>query len=292
MSLRRNTPVEEYPLAVRVSNVPVRIRGPVDILVKREDLCCDPPGPPFAKVRGLLIRLQNLKRQGLHTIGYMENSISMNGWGVAWTCAELGMQAVIYDPQYNCYSEVLDYHRKLWKELGALIRTNPGGVSKVDFAVCRDTFEKEFGPNATLLYPGLSFIETVIATAEEVERTIKRLKKRAKTVVVNVGSGIIAAGIWRGFEKHCPDVIIHGIMGHSGDLTRKMNDIEKNSGLLHQKQLRSKFVLHDPGWKYTEPSEVPSPFPCNQFYDLKAWEWLVQNFHRLDEPILFWNIGA
>jgi hypothetical protein len=33
------------------------------------------------------------------------------------------------------------------------------------------------------------------------------------------------------------------------------------------------------------------PFPCNPYYDLKAWEWLMKNKGQLEEPILFWNIG-
>ena len=83
-----------------------------DIYVKRDDLCFEYPAPPFSKCRGLLMHLAKLKKQGYKYIGYTETSISMAGWGVAWACQELGLTAIIFDPQYKDTPEVLKYHRK------------------------------------------------------------------------------------------------------------------------------------------------------------------------------------
>jgi hypothetical protein len=49
----------------------------------------------------------------------------------------------------------------------------------------------------------------------------------------------------------------------------------------------------DEGYAYkdTAPRGVVAPFPCNPWYDLKAWHWLEQNTSRLEGPILFWNVG-
>ena len=35
-----------------------------------------------------------------------------------------------------------------------------------------------------------------------------------------------------------------------------------------------------------------TPFPCNQFWDIKQWHWLENNIEQIDGDILFWNIGG
>ena len=45
-------------------------------------------------------------------------------------------------------------------------------------------------------------------------------------------------------------------------------------------------------WSYFTPVKPDAPFPIDLFYDSKAWQWLVENINKLEEPILFWNIGG
>jgi hypothetical protein len=35
-----------------------------------------------------------------------------------------------------------------------------------------------------------------------------------------------------------------------------------------------------------------TPFPCNEFWDKKAWYWLEQNIEKFEGKILFWNLGG
>ena len=35
-----------------------------------------------------------------------------------------------------------------------------------------------------------------------------------------------------------------------------------------------------------------TPFPCNEFWDKKAWYWLEQNIDKFKGEILFWNLGG
>ena len=35
-----------------------------------------------------------------------------------------------------------------------------------------------------------------------------------------------------------------------------------------------------------------TPFPCNEFWDKKAWYWLENNISKFDGKILFWNLGG
>ena len=64
--------------------------------VKREDMACLPPGPPFAKVRGLYRGLQKIKERGIDTVGYFETSISMATWGISYFCKLLEMKPIVF----------------------------------------------------------------------------------------------------------------------------------------------------------------------------------------------------
>ena len=35
-----------------------------------------------------------------------------------------------------------------------------------------------------------------------------------------------------------------------------------------------------------------TPFPCNEFWDKKAWYWLENNISKFDGKVLFWNLGG
>jgi len=35
-----------------------------------------------------------------------------------------------------------------------------------------------------------------------------------------------------------------------------------------------------------------TPFPCNEFWDKKAWYWLENNISKFKGKVLFWNIGG
>lgn len=282
--LKVNTPVEKYQVKGR------------EVFVKREDLCVPPPGPTFSKVRGLLKRLQLLKDKGYKTVGYTESSISMAGWGVAWLAPKVGLKAVIFDPQYSTKSrrlkhlDVLDFHRSKWKELGAEIIPVKAGMVKVNYYICKKILKERY-PNSIMLPLGLPFEETIDETA----RISDQYKAKFKTVVVCVGSGTITAGLLRGL---CPGSSIYGIMCRSGDPVKKRKDIIIKSGRAEGNveslvdPVPIEFECIDPGWKYTDRSKAEAPFPCHPYYDLKAWEWLVENITTLEDPILFWNIGS
>jgi hypothetical protein len=99
-------------------------------MVKREDLCAEPPAPPFSKIRGLVERIRRLKADGYETVGYTETAVSMAGWGVAWACAQFDMRAVIFDPQYKKTPELLTFHREQWAKFGATIVPIQAGMAR------------------------------------------------------------------------------------------------------------------------------------------------------------------
>lgn len=262
-----------------------------EFLVKREDLACQSPGPPFSKVRGLVEHLLKLKRSGITTVGYVETSISMAGWGVAWATKQLGMKSVIFDPQYSCdkYAGYLTHelHRLKWIEHGAEIIKIYSGMAKVNYNICKRRLREEFS-DSVMLPLGLPLEETVDQTAKQ---TIGL--PEAASLVICVGSGTIAAGVLKGLRHS--DVKVYGITcRETKDVRRKMSLIVNKAGIFQEGIFadKVKFELINPGYSYTWAVEIETPFPCNKYYDTKALAFLLEHYNRLEKPILFWNIGG
>jgi len=279
--IKINTPVESYYLEKpHLKNSSSKI-----VYVKREDLCAPKGTPPFSKTRGLYKHLLFLKSKGIIVVGYVETSISMAGWGVSWLAQELGMKAVIFNPVYKVphpdTDPVLNFHREKWKEFGAEIIGIKAGMAKVNWNICNREMRNGFVNRYSLLPLGLPLRETIDETAEEA----KRMSGKYASIVVSIGSGTICSGLVKAFE---PPVEIYGIMCRKGDLKRKRNKILSSSFSFQNCSLH----LIDLGYEYTEKAEIETPFPCNDFYDKKAWKWLTENYYRLNKPVLFWNIGS
>jgi len=287
-----NTPIERH----YIKDIPV--------YVKREDLCATNylDAPPFSKIRGLYERMSKLKKKGFNQIAYVETSISMAGWGMAWAAKKLKMKAIIFDPQYvithkrlkmEKHLEVLLQHRKQWKKLGAKIIPIKPGRAKVNYYAARKLLSNEKYRHCTTLLPlGLPLSETREATAEIAAEMSQ--KSYYSSIVINVGSGTICAGVIKGFETS--PTIIYGIMGRTGNVKNKKRTIlmaaqtyEKGKNCLFGNE---NFRLIDLKYEYTQKSNAEAPFPCHPYYDLKAWQWLEENIDNLESPILFWNIGS
>ena len=62
-----------------------------------------------------------------------------------------------------------------------------------------------------------------------------------------------------------------------------------NTKYTHQNQIeivKSEFGFDDMMEWYE------TPFPCNEFWDKKAWYWLENNISKFDGKVLFWNLGG
>ena len=283
MELLKNTPIEVHHINER------------KVYVKREDLCGVEGSPTFSKIRGIVNHLISLKEKGINIVGYTETSISMAGWGIAWACSQLNMKAVIFDPQYKETPELLQYHREQWKKFNAVVIPIPAGMAKVNYYINKNKLYQRYGKKAILLPLGLPFQETINETANQIQEVLQY--HYPDYIIVNVGSGTILSGIWKGLEnfplllKNKPTLI--GVLGRTSNLDKKRQIIAKKAEILDSGLFNSSIELKliDPGWQYTEKSEIKCPFPCHPYYDLKAWEWLVKNINKLPGEILFWNIG-
>jgi hypothetical protein len=268
------------------------------VYVKKEGLCCvgHPYAPPFSKVRGLAQRMESLVDQGFKTIGYVETSVSMAGWGVAWLARQYGLEPVIFDPQYvitperlrlEAHLRLLLKHREMWKMFDAKIVPIKAGRAKVNYYIARQHI-KEFR-KMTLLPLGLPLAETREETANIAFEESQ--KRKYGTVVVNVGSGTICAGVIKGFRESNSKVI--GVMGRTGSIGRKKVEILSSVGMFEKPKGGfvgyDRFRLVDPGYQYTQPAKGSAPFPCHPFYDLKAWRWLEENPDSFTEEEEKWQ---
>jgi len=294
-------------MAVNTPTEQINIGG-VNVWVKREDLYSipiTPPRnptplietypPPFAKPRGLIPYMKRLKENGAEVVAYMDTTISMAGWALAYYAPSLGLHPVVVYPRHkDGVRHNVAYHVDMCRALGAevLFLQSPTQMG-VNWYRARKMVTERY-PKAVLLPQGLPFRETV----QEVAREVKTVPGAAwgGTVVIAVGSGTMAAGVITGMMECGYNQDVIGILVSSKNAVRVQASIRsKVSGLLKGNWVQKFLVVMDNGWEYEEEVCTEPPFPCNPYYDRKAWHWLVNHIGNgigIAQPILFWNIGA
>lgn len=258
--LRTNTPYEDYT-------------EEFGLWVKREDKACIKPGPPFSKTRGVYAHVLSRKE---NVIGVLDTYHSQAGHAVAMACKVLGKKCVNYYPNFK--HEPGPRQPQLEAEkLGAELVPLQAGRSAILYHQAKKLTHEQGGymmPNA------LKLEESVIETAKECAGNFQ-------TVVIPASSGTIASGVVRGFGD-TPTYIIH--LGYSRSHSEVESYIKSKSGFN-----RCKLILIDEKYAYKDkarPGETP-PWPCNEYYDLKAFRWWLEVGIRSNHngPTLFWNVG-
>lgn len=250
------------------------------ILVKREDLSCPYPGPMFSKMRGVLAHIEKRKEP---VIGVLDTFHSKGGWAVAYCCKALGRECQLFYPEYVAdFGQPLRQQQQEARKHGAILTSLKAGRSAILFHQA-----KKLLPLSGYMIPnGLKLQESVDGTAEEVRSTAQM--EWVNNVVVSISSATLASGVIKGLaalRQHQPRLILHMGYSRSQDTVRRF--IEKMSGVTGYG-----YNLVDEGFAYRDKVDHPAPFPCNPYYDLKAWRWLERNRDQLKGDILFWNIGA
>jgi hypothetical protein len=268
--------------------VEIFLLGGRKILVKREDLCCPEPGPSFSKIRGVVAHIQALPPEITH-VGCLDTFHSKAGWAVSYVCAFLGKTAVDFWPVYKGDSLMPPEREQQQRALdhGAVLEPIKAGRSAILYHGAKKTMKEKY-PTGYLMPNALKLPESITENAAEVHRTELPVEGQ---LVISVSSGTIAAGVLKGFHERGLlaewDIILH--MGYSRSPDALRAYIEKKSGVT----LGNNVEIVDEGYGYKDAVKgVEVPFPCNDYYDAKAWKWLEANVQHFDDrPILFWNIG-
>lgn len=274
------------PLVVTFTPVEThRVHG-IDILVKRDDLSCPLPGPPFSKMRGVYAHLLQRPES---IIGVLDTAHSKAGWAVAYVCQALGKSTINYYPKYK--REDFGVYREpqlAAQALGASLAMLPAGRSAILYHKARKDLRQY--PNSYLMPNALKLPESVTENAAEARRTVPVLPPSG-TLVLSISSGTVAAGVIKGFVESGAhyDVILH--LGYSRSEAAVRRYVAEASGYAS-----APIQIEDEGYEYADAVDTPCPFPCNPYYDRKAWRWLTQPsvLGPLAErgPVLFWNIGS
>lgn len=265
------------------------------LLVKREDLCCPLPGPPFSKTRGVLRAMQAQVNAGQTLFGVLDTVHSQGGLAVAQAAQYLGVQCVDYYPVYKADAPgLLRPVQVKARELGAELFGLPAGRSAVLYHEAkRRTLER-----GGWMYPNaLKLDETVDETAAEVDRTFlgadDDLSEYMTRVpwIVSASSATIAAGVLKGLDYHRahPYIILH--MGYSRSEDSVKRYLAEKSQRLVTQPVHVDII--DEGYDYADearPGETP-PWACNSHYDLKAFRWWMNRGRSLYGEAVFWNIG-
>lgn len=257
-----------------------------DVIVKRDDLCCPYPGPSLSKVRGVYRYLHRIAIESEDPeniqVGVTDASHSKNGWVTAWVCKKFGMKCFNFYPDLKAYKGKPGPSQAEAQKLGAVLMPMWTFKSVVLWYKSRIYIHDKYPETGIMLPSALKLEDSVEANYQEALLTPKSLMKG--TWVFSVGSGTIASGVIRALNDNI-DIICH--MGY----TRPVGSIKKY--ILEYAEADRDITFVDEGLKYN--SSVDNswiPFPCNEYYDAKAFTWLCQNIKTLKQPIIFWNVGS
>lgn len=262
------TPTERYTVLGRT------------VWVKREDLCAPPGAPHLAKMRGCVHRLKMAADVGFREVGCLDTRISVSAWATAYMAQQFGLHVVAFYPKCKDDPDEVPWRQARAAELGAEPYALPGGRNGVVYGRAKAIMRERGG---YMMPMGLVLSESADAAMRQT-RTIPP-EARGGDVVLSVGSGVMLAGVSAGLA-----VDSHAIYGVSCGMAnaRQRSRAER----VIKAPLAKNVHLLQSGYGYYDEAVARAPFPCNRFYDLKAWEWLVRNLDSLRDPILFWNIGS
>jgi hypothetical protein len=244
------------------------------------------PGPNNAKMRGIEAKISQLHERGIKSVASQDTRISRIGWGISWVAKKYDMKHYNFYPATGAHG--LPFYQKMSTFHGGEVIPIHGTFASGFRALCERHLKKhELNP---YFFPiGASLDETLI----EISNLVPQLPSDVfeGTVVVNVSSGTICAGLSYGCLKNGFKPKIIGVQG-SAFKNRKEKIFKKIQSVYGKKIEYQNLELKDPGYQYRESEPYTPPFPCDLYLDRKAWKWLVDNINILPEPISFWNIGG
>ena len=275
--LQHNTPVEDY-------------RAQYGLLVKREDLSCPPPGPPFSKTRGVYAHVASRPEK---VIGVLDTFHSQAGHAVAQACALLGKRCINFYPVRKADQfKALQPQQLAARDLGAALVWMEAGRSAILYHRAKKLLAED--ADSYMMPNALKLPEMISETAREVQYTLASQDiPRTLPVLIAISSGTIAAGVIKGFQQlgREPKFILH--QGYDRPQGATLAYMEKMGGINLSPGSDLDVELVNEGYSYGDVAkvgEVP-PWPCNRFYDLKAFRWWLREGRARFGEALLWNIG-
>jgi len=263
------TPIEKYEVLGRT------------VHVKREDLSCNKPAPPLAKLRGVYIVINRMKKEGAKKIGVFDTRVSKSGWGCAAIANELGgIEITNFYPQLIGYKNKTPDIQKEVVKLGHKIMPMKGGRTAVLYSQAKNYMKTN---NIIPMPLGLTVPESVEQTKIQALSIPEELL--GGDLVLSIGSGMITSGVVRALKRKQNKIYAISAGMNIKKQRKRMSSVGAFN-LGNVKLLPAR--LND----YYTPETTEAPFPSSPYYDLKAWRFLLDNINELKDPILFYNIGV
>jgi len=269
LAINEQTPISKY------------IINNNEIFVKREDLFSTYPAPSLAKLRGIIKYVEKLEREGVKLLGILDTRISKSGWGLAYLCNQKNIEVICFYPKLKAEKE-LPKIQQMEKQLGAEVYPLQAGRISILYSQAKKIMIEKGGH---MMPMGLVLEET----KNEVSKLINKEEyEKFKSIVVSLGTGTICAEIIDGVEKNLDTKPkIYGV-----SCGMNISKIKKRITSLLQYKLPENVSLITSNYDYYDEENIHTEFPSSIYYDKKALKWLDDNYNKLEQPVLFWNIGV
>jgi hypothetical protein len=197
----------------------------------------------------------------------------------------LNKKCIDYYPAFKVPRGTQPQQHAAWNS-GAELVALPAGRSAILYHRARKLLSEH--ENSYMMPNALKLTESVAETAAEAKRT--PLTSEIKTIIIPSSSATIAAGVIAGYGNRF-NYVIH--LGYSRSADQVWNYIIKMaSPFLPVGQFIHMDII-DEGYSYADKAK-PGPvtdWPCNTYYDLKAFRWWKAGGCEGRGVGLLWNIG-
>jgi hypothetical protein len=236
--------------------------------------------------------MRTLKEErGPIPVGILDTIHSKAGWGTAYIGNILGMEIYDFFPVYKADigSGVVNHQQRMAATLGAILVPLKATAGYILEPAAKQLLEQFTGGEGYMLPVGLKLPETVEGTADEILNHTPDELLFDGSWIISSSSGTIAAGVWLALQEAESDVTLYCHSGYERQRKHVVSYIYSMTDYV----VDGRFKFIDEAYQYKDKVDHPCPFPCNPYYDLKAWKWLnEQDMRQFKEPVVFWNIGA
>ena len=275
MDLKLKGLTEETPLEL------YHIKGR-EVWVKRDDLMGDGMVlPPWGKLAALFELVKKYIDKSKPLV-HLSVDGSWTAWALSAICEELGIEFYAAHPDSKKISqEYLSMIKEMYP------KTNLYPIRPNMMQIMYNSLKKDAREKGWQMLPYAfdhDFYKDYLADRIQPYSHFDNL-------VVSSGSGVTLSGLAKGYyreelKEFFPQVK-KKIWTTCVSSVSSINKTLKKSGIPIPLNIRKSEYLFE-----NRLDGYETPFPCNQFWDIKQWKWLEENIDQMEGTILFWNIGG
>lgn len=251
--------------------------GKIVIDVSRDDMQGDnkklPPWGKLLYLRNLVAQLDKSKPLiALNVYG------SWSGWALSAFCKEQGLKFRMVHPNTKLITE--EYLEKVTSNGAELHPLRPNMMAVLGAQM------RNYGNENGYQYLPYAFDHAFYLNAC-ISRMSDFIERHGPydNLVISSGSGVTTTAATTAFLRYNPKGKVFGITVGTVKSTTKT--------LANRNRMVDNVSIIQSPWAFNDlMPDRGAPFPCNQFWDKKAWCWLEDNISSVKGKTLFWNLGG